>query len=118
MNKKNILCLFFLLAFLASCRKCPTHDELQGTWKEDGANGRKMIFSGDILYYFHDTTTDTLTYTLDKKHVTLWTTPLRNPSSGGNSYSMAYHKRKNILTIMGLYAVAFGEVSETNFKKQ
>jgi hypothetical protein len=117
MSKKNILYLFFLLVFISACRKCPTVDDLQGTWKEDGSKGSKLIFSGDILYYFHDASIDTLTYTIDKKHVTIWTSPVNDPATS-NSYQMAYHKRKNILTILGLYPVAFGEVSESNFIKQ
>jgi hypothetical protein len=104
-------------ALLFSCRKCPTSDELQGTWIEQEGNYSKLVFSNDTMYFTHAAFIDTVTYTVDRKHAVLWTKPINNPSSGGYSYQLAWHKRKEILTVVGLFPSIGGDVSESNFKK-
>lgn len=117
MGKSKIVYLLFLAMLVFSCRKGIEPDELQGTWiEQDGVNS-KLIFDGDLFYFFHDVNIDTSTYTLDEKHATMWTVPL-DSSSGGNSYQLEWHKRKKILVVMGLFPSAFGNVSKNYYKKQ
>jgi hypothetical protein len=117
MNKIYICSFLLLIVFEFSCRKCPTTDELQGTWKEEGGNNSKLTFNGDLFFVSYSGVVDSSHYTLDRKHFVIWTTPL-NSTSGGKSYQLDYHKRKGILTVMGLFPVAFGEVSKSYYKKQ
>jgi len=117
-NKAILSCLIVLLVFVHACRKSPTMDQLQGTWIEQGGHKSKLIFSGDRFYFFHSAGTDSSSYTLDEKHLTLWTVPLTGPTTGGRSYQLDYHKKKGILTVIGLFPVALGQSSKNYYKKQ
>lgn len=117
MSKIITPCLSFLLVFAYSCRKCPSEDQLQGTWIEQGGNDSKLIFSGDTFYFIHLPAIDSLTYTLDSKHLTMWTAPLKGGTTGGKSYQLDYHKKKKILAVMGLFPSAF-QTSKNYYKKQ
>ncbi len=106
MNRRKIVFAFaaLLLALIYSCAKCPTEDQLQGTWNEQTNNipKTKLIFKGNILIFFHDPHIDTLSYTLDKKHKTIYMTVYPNPTKVTPSgYTIEYHRRKKILTIQG-----------------
>jgi hypothetical protein len=121
MNKKILSSLLLLLALAYSCAKCPTSDELQGTWLEqsDNPTKTKLIFQGNnLLYYFHPPAIDTLSYTLDKKHNTMFLTFYRNPNNiTPTGYTTVYHKRKKVLTITGLLPDVLGRPSVVNYKQ-
>ena len=114
--------LFILLLILAySCTKCPTVDQLQGTWYEESNNTvkTKLTFQGnDLMYYFHDPKIDTLSYSLDSKHKTIFLTFNHNPNNiTATGYTIEYHKRKKVLTITGLLPQVLGRASITNYKQ-
>ena len=117
MNKRNLAYLLFLLTLVSSCTKGPDPDLLQGTWMEQEGEDSKLIFEGDLFYFFHEPEIDSMTFTLDDKHTLMWTAPL-DSSTGGNSYEIEYHKRKKILVVMGLFPSAFGHKSKNYYKKQ
>jgi hypothetical protein len=120
MCKKGLLFLLLSLALIWSCQKCPTQDQLTGSWLEikDGSDKSKLIFEGgDHLYFFHATTIDTLTYTLDRKHSTLFLVSPKIPNAITVSCQIEYHKRKKILTISGLLPAVNGNVTITNYKR-
>lgn len=114
----RIIVLVLMLSFLAnSCTKGPEPDLLQGTWIEQEGQYSKLIFQGDLFYFFHDPEIDTSTFALDSKNVTMWTASL-DSTSGGNTYQLEYHKKKKILVVMGLFPSAFGKESKNYYKKQ
>jgi hypothetical protein len=117
MRRLVIFFLAFSFVLVNSCRKCPSEEQLQGTWIEQGGNDSKLIFSGDTFYFIHLPAIDSLSYTLDSKHLTIRTAPLKNTTTAGRSYQLDYHKKKKILTVMGLFPSAF-EVSKSYYKKQ
>ena len=120
MNNKNLVLLLLTLSLIWSCQKCPTVDQLQGSWIEikDEPDKSKLIFEGsDRLYFFHSTSIDTLTYTLDKKHNTLFLTLTNHPNIQTSSCNIVYHKRKKILTITGLLPQVNGHVTTTNYER-
>jgi len=119
MNFKNIFFLLLFLAFVCSCRKCPTTDELQGTWIEqvDTPDKSKLIFQGDHLIFFHTPSIDSFSYYLDKKKATLNVIPVKSPSTAPVGYQINYHKGKKMLTVIGLFQTVSGEPAETDYKK-
>jgi len=117
MNKKIIGYLVCLTVFVCACHKSPTDDLLQGTWIEQEGKGSKLVFDGDLFYFFNDTDIDTSTYALDEKHSVMWIAPL-DSSSGGESFQLEWHKRKKILVVMGLFPSALGNPSKSFYKKQ
>lgn len=117
MSKKYFLYLLFLTVAVFSCKKGIDPDHLQGTWIEQEGEYSKLVFEGDLFYLHHDLKVDTSTFTLDDKHLTMWTAPL-DSSSGGRSYQLEWHKKKQILVVIGLFPSAFGNASKNYFKKQ
>jgi hypothetical protein len=119
MNKKNILILFVLSALIYSCRKCPTTNELQGTWIEqtDAPDKSKLIFQGDHFYFFHTPSIDSFSYYLDKKKATLNIIPIKSPNTASVGYQVNYHKGKKMLTVMGLFQTLSGDQSVTDYKQ-
>lgn len=116
MYKKLLTYLVVLAALAYSCRKSIEPDQLQGTWIEQEGEHSKLIFNGDLFYLVQSSDVDTFTYTLDEKHSTMWTAAL--DSSSGMSYQLEWHKRKEILVVMGLFPSAFGNASKNYYKKQ
>ena len=121
MNKNIIYSFLLLLALACACAKCPTTDELQGTWFEqsDNAVKTKLVFQGDnLMYYFHPPYLDTLTYSLDRKHNTIFLNLFRNVNNATpTGYEIEYHKRKKVLTITGLLPDVLGRKSITNYQQ-
>jgi len=120
MNKINRWSFLLVIVLVYSCAKCPTVDQLQGTWYEqsDNPTKTKLIFQGNIMYYFHPPAIDTLSYTLDSKHKTIFLTFYRNPNNfTPTGYTIEYHKRKKVLTITGLLPDVLGRASITNYKQ-
>lgn len=108
------------LSLVWSCQKCPTPSQLTGTWIEENdvtAKSKLIFFEGDSLYFFHSTSIDTLTYTLDTKHNTIFLTFKRHLDLGISSCSITYHKRKKILTMVGLLPANNGNATTTNYKQ-
>ena len=114
---KNTLYLLLVGVVVCSCTKSPSADLLVGTWLEEGGNKSKLVFENGLFYFFHDSQIDTSTYLLDQKHSNIWTAPL-DSSSGGKSYQLDWHKRKKILTVIGLFPTAFSSKSKNYYKKQ
>lgn len=119
MSKKNIFSFLLLLAFVSSCRKCPTTNELQGTWLEqvDTPDKSKLVFNGDHLYFFHTPSIDSFSYYLDKKKATLNVVPLKSPGTAPVGYQINYHKGKKMLTVIGLFQTITGDPGETDYKQ-
>lgn len=116
--KQYFLSILLILSIAYACRKCPTQDELQGTWTEQGNSApSKLTFNGDTCFFLHTSILDTFSYTLDKKHADLRLTHINHPEQGTNTYGLAWHKKKAILTVIGLFPAPSGEVTETNYKK-
>jgi hypothetical protein len=118
LRKITLFCFASSLLFVYSCRKAIPTDELQGTWLEKSGENSKLIFSGDTFYFSHSTTNDTFSFNYDRKHLTLWTAPISKPTAAGKSYQVDYHKKKKILTVIGLFTTGFGEPSKNYFKKK
>lgn len=117
MRKNAIYCLLIFAVFISSCVKSPTEDLLQGTWIEQEGQNSKLVFRDDTLFFFHEPDIDSLSYSLDEKHAIMWTAPL-DSSSGGHSYQVEWHKRKEILVVIGLFPSQIGSKSKNYFKKQ
>jgi len=117
MKNRNIFSVLLFTIVFSACVKSPTPEILEGTWLEEDGLNSKLIFDGDLFYFFHDPVIDTLTYSLDEKHSLMWIVPL-DSSSGGSSHPLEWHKRKKILVIMGLFPSTFGNKSKSYYKKQ
>lgn len=121
LNGKIILLFLLLISLAYSCTKCPTVDQLQGTWYEEDytTSKTKLVFQGnDLMYYFNPPEIDTLSYTLDTKHKTIFLTLYRNPSNlTATGYTIEYHKRKKVLTITGLRPDVGGRKAITNYQQ-
>lgn len=118
MTKIIVLLLVVLLVW--SCQKSPSPSQLLGTWNEisDDADKSKLIFwEGDSLYFFHSSRIDTLSYVLDSKHKTLYLTLIHHPTVPVTKCTITYHKRKKILTIVGLLPPKGGRQTITNYKQ-
>ena len=119
MKKLFIPLLVLSLAVFFSCRKCPTMDELQGTWTEqtDGADKSKLVFEGSHFYFYHALVIDSFSYYLERKKATMHVIPLNNPTAATVGYQVTYHKGKKTLTVLGLFTTISGDASETNYKQ-
>ena len=112
--------LFLALTLVYSCTKCPTSDQLQGTWYEqtDNATKTKLIFQGNLMIYFHSPKIDTLSYSLDSKHKTIYMTVYPNPTKvTPMGYTIEYHKRKKVLTITGFLPNSSGSTPIAYYKQ-
>lgn len=120
-NRKHLIFFLVFISLIYSCAKCPTVDQLQGTWYEqtDNAVQTKLIFQGNsLMYYFHPPAIDTLSYSLDTKHKTIFLNFYRNPNNiGPTGYTIEYHKRKKIMTITGLTKDGFGNPMVQSYKQ-
>lgn len=95
-----------MVIFIANCSKSPTKSQLVGSWQEETNNTDKAIitfFEGDTCYFSHDGQIDSLTYTLDEKHNTLFFTFIHHPERGTSHCNVVYHKRKDILSFTDLF---------------
>ena len=120
MSIKNIVPLLFFLSLLWACQKAPSPEILRGTWNEqtDETDKTKIIFfEGDSMYFFHGTSIDTLSYTLDSKHKEMFLTFIHNPGLGSSSCSVTYHKRKKILTFVGLLPPVGSQPTTSHYKQ-
>ena len=104
-------------ATLCACTKGIEPDDLEGTWIEQEGHSSTLVFTGDLFYFHHDYTIDTLSFALDKKHTTLWTATL-DSTFGSGSYPIEWHKKKKILVIIGLFPSGLGSGSKSYYKKQ
>ena len=131
--QKCVSPLFVIAVILsASCKKCPTTDQLQGTWIEitSSADKSKLVFQGENRMYFYHSATislgfmtlpapvDTFEYSLDRKHFTMFLNFPNRPSAGSISSEIEYHKKKKILNVSSLFPSINGNVSQTNYQPQ
>jgi len=120
MDKTNLFSVLLLLIFVYSCQKCPTTDQLQGTWTEvtSASDKSQLVFQGDRLFFFHNPSIDTFSYTLDTKHCILSLTLLKNSTGiSSKGCTVQYHKTKKIMNVWGLFPPVSGSESVTNYKK-
>jgi hypothetical protein len=122
MNKKITSLFLVLFALVCSCQKCPTNDQLQGTWNEvtSAADKSKLVFQGDRLYFFHIQIIDTFSYTFDTKHCTLGLTLLHNSVAvSSKGCDVQYHKSKKIMNVWNLFPpiAGTGNQSVNNYKQ-
>ena len=93
---------------------------MQGTWIEvtKSADVSKLIFQGnDRLYFFHTTIIDTFSYTLDRKHFTLYLTLINHPAVVETAHQIEYHKKGKIINVWGLFPPVSGLESVTNYQQ-
>ena len=117
----RIIVLVLVVSFGWSCQKSPSPNQLLGTWTElnDNADKSKLIFwEGDSLYFFYSARIDTLSYVLDSKHNTLFLTLIHHPTIPVTKCTITYHKRKKILTIVGLLPPKNGRPTTANYRQQ
>lgn len=104
---------------LMSCKKevFPNKSEIIGTWTEQTNNSfkHKLTFAEETVYFFKSTSTDTLSYWLDKNQEKLH---LSYPSAGESNHKVLFNKKKDELTIWGLFPSTPESQSETVFKKE
>lgn len=105
MNKKLYLIFSLSLIAVSSCQKAPTVEQLQGKWTEDtvSPDKNKLYFVSDSrLYFSHSGKIDTLDYSLDTKHKTMYLNDAKDPTKGLGTWSVVYFKKKHALSVTGI----------------
>jgi len=117
--KKIILISISLLFTFISCEKFPKEKDLIGSWIEqtDNVFKAKLTFEEEIVYHFRPTSIDTFFYWLDKKQESLYFAP-KKYSEDKSFHKISLNKKKNELTIWGLYISIPEKPSETVLKKE
>lgn len=116
----KIIVTLLVVSLAWSCQKSPSPSQLLGTWTElnDNTDKSKLIFwEGDSVYFFHSARIDTLSYILDSKRNTLFLSLIHHPTVPATKCTITYHKRKKILTIVGLLPPQGGKPTTANYKQ-
>jgi len=116
--KKIIFFLALTTTFFVSCKKekFPDIDDLSGSWIEqtDQSYKHKLIFNEKTLIFIKPTSIDTFSFHLDRKQELIFLTS----SIGKSNHKILFNKRKNEITIWGLFPSIPESETKTTFKKE